>query len=59
MGDKDAKLVMILKYCLEQKAVTWHLLCAGGVLQCLECFLEDRIDAKFARYEEKMNVTKI
>jgi len=58
MGDKDAKLVMILKYCLIQKAVTWHILCVAGVLQCLECFLKDRIDERLSRYAERMNVNE-
>lgn len=46
-------LVLIQKYCRVKHNVTWHLLCIGGVLQCLECYLEDNIDPGFDRYEIK------
>lgn len=53
----DDKMILILKYCLHHRLPTWHLLCAGGVFQCLECVLEDRIDAQLHRYQERLCLT--
>lgn len=44
-------VILILKYCLHHKTSTWHLLCAGGVFQCLECYLEDRLEEALHRID--------
>lgn len=51
---QDEQYILIKKYCLVQKTTTWHLLCVGGVLQCLECYLLDRIAENLGRYEEEL-----
>ena len=45
-------MVLLLKYCLHHHTVVWHILCIGGVFQCLECFLEDRLDESLNLYEK-------
>lgn len=48
------QFILIKKYCLEQKTTTWHLLCVGGVLQCLECYLLCKIAENLGRYKEAL-----
>ncbi len=34
-------VILFKRACPVHRKVTWHLLCLSGVLQCLECFLEN------------------
>jgi len=40
----EDKVVLLHKYCQYHHSMTWHVLCLSGVLQCLECYLVDRLD---------------
>lgn len=36
-------ITMIYNYCRIQKQMTWHLLCVGSEIKCLECYLDDML----------------
>ena len=35
-------IILIKRACTAHRRVTWHLVCLSGVLQCLECNIENR-----------------
>ena len=43
-------VILFQRACSTHKKVTWHLLCLSGVLQCLECFLENHLGENFNRH---------